>query len=531
MTDTRIRFSQAQKDLCDYFHSTRGYSLPDAEHLSENTPVFLKKLVSKLEDRSFDQSIRRLLCFHPINEFEPFLESIGLSPTKYKHLLPKNIIYLSDDPLLLENYHVLWSYGVPRIKIGRIYLESAEVFRYNEEVLLSKLKNYENFGISRAAIVKLVTCCPNLLVGEVNLNILRVYEKLSSLGVQFDLVIQCLSDRSKYNWSQVSEMLTFLDRMGFDKQALATLIKETPVFVFHESGKNIYLLVAILIKVGLKTHEILNLFVKNPHILIGNFVKFLGHSVNFLTEIGMELGDIASIISTHPQILGSSPCRSSDSVLCHLSLPRKSLIDMIKADPTKFTSLACTRSVDEPVNIDEQLFLKEKTEFLLKLGFAECSDEMAKVVSKFKGRGDKLQERFDCLVNSGLDYHDVVKMIKMAPPVLNQSTDVLIKKIDYLTNKLDYPLESLVDFPSFLCYSMDRVRLRFQMVSWVTDENGLLTNSRGATKKYGGKISLSYVLTLSEKSFLKYFVDMKPKGMKHYEMLKKSILGSKGIAN
>ncbi|XP_078153128.1 transcription termination factor MTEF18, mitochondrial-like [Carex rostrata] len=363
-------------------------------------------------------------------------------------------------------------------------------------------------------------------MGEVNLNILRVYEKLSSLGVQFELVIQCLSDRSKYNWSRVSEMLSFLDRLGFDKQALATLIKEMPVFVFHESGINIYLLVAILIKVGLKTDEILNLFVKNPHILIGNFVNILGHSVIFLTENGMELGDIGSIISAHPQILGSSPCRSSDSVLRHLSLPPKSLSDLIKANPTKFTSLACTRSVDEPVHIDEQLFLKAKTEFLIKLGFAECSDEMAKVVSKFRGRGDKLQERFDCLVNSDLDYHDVVKMIKMAPAVLNQSTDILIKKIDYLTNKLDYPLELLVDLPTFLCYNMDRARLRFGMVCWLTDEKGLVTNTRGATKRSGGKFALSYVLASSEKRFIIHFVDVKPKGMKHSEMLKKSILGS-----
>lgn len=43
----------------------------------------------------------------------------------------------------------------------------------------------------------------------------------------------------------------------------------------------------------LKTDEMLNLFVKNPHILIGYFVKNLGHSVIFLTEIGVELGDIA----------------------------------------------------------------------------------------------------------------------------------------------------------------------------------------------------------------------------------------------
>lgn len=521
-----IRFSQAQKDLCDYFHSTRGYAFPDADHISKNAPAFLHNLVSKLNnDGSFDQSISRLLRFHPINEFEPFFESIGLSPTKYKNLLPKSLIYLSDNPILLENYHVLCNYGVPRSKIGRIYLEAEEVFRHDEGVLMSKLRLYETNGLSKAAMVKLITCCPHILVGEVDINIIRVYEKLSNLGVEFVLVIQCLSDKSKYNWGQVSEMLTFLYRMGFDKQALATLIKKTPVFVFHESGKNIYLLVAILIKVGLKTDGILNLFVNNPHILIGKFVQNLGYSVIFLAEIGMEPGDIAQIISTNPQILGSSPCNSSDSVLHHLSLLPKSLSDMIKADPTKFTSLACTRNVAEPVHNKEDLFLKEKTEFLVKLGFAECSDEMAELSFKFRGRGDKLQERFDCLVNSGLDYHSVVKMIKMAPVVLNQSADVLIKKIGYLTTELHYPLESLVDFPMFLCYKMDRVRLRFEMVRWVTEEKGLMP------KRIGEKVALSSVLASSEKRFIKHFVDVNPEGRKHYAMLKKSILDSDGIAN
>jgi mTERF len=138
-------------------------------------------------------------------------------------------------------------------------------------------------------------------VGDVNVHVIRIYEKLRNLGAEFDLVIQCLSDKSAYNWSQVSEMLTFLYRTGFDKEDLATLIKETPVFVFHESGKNIYLLVAILIKVGLKADGILNLFVNNPHILIGKFVQILGYSVIFLSEIGMEPDDIAHIISNHPE--------------------------------------------------------------------------------------------------------------------------------------------------------------------------------------------------------------------------------------
>jgi hypothetical protein len=86
--------------------------------------------------------------------------------------------------------------------------------------------------------------------------------------------------------------------------------------------------------------------------------------------------------------------------LCQLGLLPKSLSDIIKADPTKFNSLACARSVAEPVHYTEDLFLKEKTEFLVKLDFVESLDEKAKLVTKL-GRGDKLQERFDCLVSSG----------------------------------------------------------------------------------------------------------------------------------
>jgi hypothetical protein len=46
----------------------------------------------------------------------------------------------------------------------------------------------------------------------------------------------------------------------------------------------------------------------------------------------------------------------------------------------------------------------EKTTFMLKLGYVENSEEMEELVKLFKGRGDQLQERLDCLVEAGLDF-------------------------------------------------------------------------------------------------------------------------------
>ncbi len=70
------------------------------------------------------RSIIHLLRYHPINEFEPFFEGMGLKPTEYVPLLPRNLMFLSDDELLLENYHVLCNNGIARNKIGKIYKEA-----------------------------------------------------------------------------------------------------------------------------------------------------------------------------------------------------------------------------------------------------------------------------------------------------------------------------------------------------------------------------------------------------------------------
>ncbi|EPS74257.1 hypothetical protein M569_00502, partial [Genlisea aurea] len=125
----RVVKSEAQSVLLDYFHSTRGLQFSDAENMSKNTPEFFDALTNRVfvcNDSEVSRSLIRFLRYHPVNEFEPFFESIGLKPSEYSSYLPRTLMFLNEDELLMENYTLLCNYGFPRNRIGRIYKEATE---------------------------------------------------------------------------------------------------------------------------------------------------------------------------------------------------------------------------------------------------------------------------------------------------------------------------------------------------------------------------------------------------------------------
>ncbi|CBI29073.3 unnamed protein product, partial [Vitis vinifera] len=379
---SRVVRTEAQDVLFDYLHCTRSFHLTDAEHMSKNSPHFLQKLLSKVEnEQDVARSLSKFLRYNPINEFEPFFESLGLAPSEISALLPRNLMFLSDDCVMIENYHVLCDYGIARSSIGRMYKEVQAIFRYELGLLGSKVRAYEGLGLSRSTVIKLVSCCPWLLVGGVNSQFVMVLKRVKGLGFESDWIGGYLSGKSSYNWKRMHDTIDFLEKVGYSEEQMVSLFKTNPELLFEGSGKKFY-------------------------------------AVGFLFEIGMKVEDIVSIVSSHVQLLK------------HL----------------------------------------EKTTFLLRLGYVENSDEMFKALKLFRGRGDQLQERFDCLVQAGLDCNVVSNMIKQAPSVLNQTKYVIEKKIDCLRNCLGYPLQSVVAFPSYLCYDIERINLRFSMYVWLRDK-------------------------------------------------------------
>lgn len=513
VTQKQRTTQSAQSALLEYLHGTRNYPFPDAEHISKNCPLYIKKLLNKVqveEEEEVVSSLSKLFHYHPVNEFEPFFESIGLTTSQIDVLLPRDLIYLKDDALLLENYHVLVDYGVSRGSIGKFYKSAIQVFNYDSGVLHSKLRCYEDVGLSDSSVIKVVVSCPSFLIGTVNQDFVEVLELLKSAGVEVTSIQGCLSEKCLYDWSRVLHLLSFICKMGCSKEELGKLMTNRPGLVFDGSGRIGVHLIVLLLKYGYTWKEIFSLLLQFPQLRAETFVNNLSQCVAFLTEIEMDNQDIGKIVREHAIVLGSCSLKKCSSIISLLNVGKKRLRHIIKEDPFQLKNWVRGLRVEPMPKSEEDESVTQKTEFFLNLGFRENSKKLKEALKKCKGKGSDLQERFDCFLKAGLDRKDIIAIIKESPQVLNQKEDVLTQKIDFLVNGLCYPISSLVAFPNYINHTIENVKLRYAMYSWLRD---------------GGKASptlaLSTILACSEKIFVASFVQRHPKGLEVWEGLKK----------
>ncbi|XP_019097790.1 PREDICTED: transcription termination factor MTEF18, mitochondrial-like [Camelina sativa] len=504
----------AEEAMLDYFYSTRGLQYMVAESMSKNSPLFIDNLLKKVDcvtPDNINQSITKYLRFHPVNEFEPFLESSGLMPIEYNHLVPSDKVFLDEEGFLLENHHVLCYSGVEPKKIGKIFKEAREVFGYETGVLASKIKAYEDLGFSRFVLSKLIVCSPRILVGNMNLELVKVLETLKAMGFDSDWVMENLSEEAPCEWSSVYRVLSLLRGICFDEDELCGLIRKCPRLIFENSGIWTVVLVGFETKLGSSRSELSSLFQKFQQIQVENCVTNLRNCFLFLKEIEMEDNEIHKVFRSHSWWLGSCKLKKTSSLLVNLKTGKGRLCQVIQDNPEEMKKWTMGSKILPLPSTDERTESKSmKTQFLCYLGYKENSKEMEKALERFCGRGSELRERFNVLVSLGFKVKDAKEMVKASPKILSQASDVLESKVNYLVKELGYPLSTLVDFPSCLKFTLQRMKLRFAMFSWL--------QARG---KVGPKIKVSTMLACSDKIFVSYFVNRHPDGSKHLEDLKK----------
>ncbi|XP_066330952.1 transcription termination factor MTEF18, mitochondrial-like [Miscanthus floridulus] len=549
MVDEEIRrmkkmrvFWTAQQTFMEYLHVTRGLSFSDAEHISKHSPAFVSKLLNQVKDAIEDpvegdeavfrskvktremrderatNALQRLFRYYPINEFEPFFESIGFKPSEYESFLPQDLMFLSDDETLLENYHVLCNYGVMRTKIGGIYRDAGEVFSFGDGVLASKLRAIEDLGFSKTTVIKLVTCCPAVLTRG-PLAELKIIKWLDDIGIQRDWIGQFLSIKKSYNWRKMVEVPQFFTELGFDKEGIGKLIRQRPDFLLDGSGKVLFRAVAIMLKAGSGKEDLFNLFMDFPDVQARSFARNIQSVILFLTGIDVSEEDIKKFVVANASMLGSARVKKANSILTYLNVGKKRLWKIIMEEPRELMKYALGLKVNRLPPCDRtEKSLKEKVIFLKNIGFEEGSDDMNKALKAFRGKGDELQDRFDFLVKIGFEPKDVSNMIKVAPQVLNQKIHVLESKISFLLNETSYPLSALVGYPAFLSFTIERTKARFLMYNWL-QERGLVPPN----------FALSTLLACSEKRFFNYLVLKHEKGPEVWEKLKKEVAADKSV--
>ncbi|MED6185406.1 hypothetical protein PIB30_056777 [Stylosanthes scabra] len=516
---------EAQAALLEYLHSTRSLQFLDADNMCKNSPFFLDDILRKvLQIKKIDpgangvkKSISRYLRYHPINEFEPFFESAGLKPFEYLHLLPRDLMFLHDDTLLMENYHTLCNYGVPRNKIGKIFKDAPQVFRYESGVLGSKFQSYEELGVAPSTLVKVISLSPMVLVGDVDLYFVKVLEKLNRLvgGEKCCTWIEeQLLDESNCNFGVMHELLCLLEKVYSDKKLLGEIITQHPSVVFEDSGVQTLSLIVFLVKLGLSLDQIAIVFVLFPQIGMLMFLSNLRKCFTFLSDIDMRAAEIGKIFQSHSLLMGSFTIKKCSSLLGSLNVGKKMVCKFVQDNPEGMKNWAVGKKIEPYPEEKKTKALKIeflKKEFLLSLGYEENSEGIKQAFKLFRGKGDELQERFNFIVDAGLDVKEVREMIKASPQILNQTTDMINMKIEFLLNE-GYPISSLVNFPSFLSYTLCRVKLRLSMYNWLRDHQVVHP-----------MLALSTIVACSEDIFLRLYVNRHPSGLQVWQDLKSEI--------
>ncbi|XP_019084485.1 PREDICTED: transcription termination factor MTEF18, mitochondrial-like [Camelina sativa] len=515
----------AQVAMFDYFYQTRGLQFLVAESMSKNAPVFNDNLLRKLDGCDVDddedeivRSITRFLLFHPVNEFEPFLESLGLKPSEFSHLVPCDKMFLNEDAFLLENYHVFWNYGIGREKMGKIFKEAREVFGFETGVLASKIKAYEeDLGFSRLFLSKLIVCSPSILIGNMDVELTKVMEMLKAIGFGVDWVTENLSEEVSYDWSSMHRCLSFLRDICVDENELNELIRKRPGLIFEDSGEWTLILAGFETKLGSSRSKLCSLFQKLPQSQsLGKCLINLRHCFLFLQDIEMEADEISKIFRLHSSWLGVTRLKQTSTLLLNLKGGKRRLCQVIQENPEEMKKWVMGLRVqplpDTSCKVDSKS-KRMKTQFLLDLGYKENSEDMERAHKSFRGKGSELRERFNVLVSLGFTEEVVKDMVKACPSILTQASDIIESKVNYLVNELGYPLSTLVTFPTCLKYTLQRMKLRYTMFSWL--------QARG---KADPKLALSTILVCSDKFFDTRFVNRHPDGPKHLEDLKKLLL-------
>ncbi|KAK7277125.1 hypothetical protein RIF29_18275 [Crotalaria pallida] len=522
----KLDLTQAQHVLTDYLHATRCLPYPYADQIAKNSSLSLSNLISNhlhsASSSSFTfRTLDKFLRYHPINEFEFFFESIGISYAKLHSLLPHNKFFFSEDASLLDAAVVLSEFGFPWEKLGLMYLESGGcVFRRSVVELKGRLCWFKRFGFCNDQVIGICLAFPFVFGGgggEEEEREDRFHGLLDDLKlVLLDYDLAGSAEGNAGSWYEVCRKIRVFYDLNGGKGKIGELIRLNKDVILGFGEEELVRTVKYFCRFGVKKEEVALLILRGPELLNLNLETPVVNVLKLLKHFRLSSEDLGDVRRDYAHVLGTIKMANLPNVMRALGL-HEWFFNKLKDGNHHLLVRYMTTYPNEDQDKDYRCGLEtirvsrtpthnmNKLNFLHSKGFGENALTM-NILHDLHGNSCELQERFDCLLNSGIELSKVCKMITLRPRILSQNPKSLQEKIDFIRQEMGNSVELLCTFPAFLCHDLEkRIKPRYRFHMWIK-EKGL------SEKNY----SLASMIATSNKNFVVRVCKMHPAAPKHW---------------
>lgn len=474
-----------------------------AEHIGKNSLFSLSTLIKKIDFSvsTFSRNFRKLLRYHPINEFEFFFESIGIDYNEVPGFLPPNKFFFSEDGTVLNAACALSGFGFPWNMLGKLYSEDVSIFSNSSAELTSRLSQFKEYGFSNLSVVGLCLAFPHLLSGEGKLggDIEALFDDFKRVFTEFNLG-SCVEGNVDACYEVCRKMRVFYD-LGCEKGKVGELMSRQKNLFLQCPQEVLVQKADYFSKFGTEKGEAGLLLLQSPEILNLDLETPVISVLGFLKHFGLSKGKLESVSQQYPHVLGRNKMVNLPHLMRALDLhdwflkmimsSHELLATYAISDPDEDMDKGYLNGLESIQSSRTPTHTMNKLNFMHGIGFGENALTI-KVLSHLHGTSSELQARFDCLLNRGIKFSKLCKMMRMTPKIMSQNPESLEQKVDFLCQDMGSSLQYLDIFPAFLCFNLEnRIKPRYRFHVWLI-ESGL------CAKGY----SIASLIATSEKSFV-----------------------------
>ncbi|PUZ72076.1 hypothetical protein GQ55_2G364200 [Panicum hallii var. hallii] len=498
----------ARAAVSEYLHSTRCLPSSHADSIVAHSPRSLLSFLAalpavpvSLPTAELPSLLRRHLSFHPLNELPFFLESIGAPAAAPPR---SDLMFLADHPTLLDAVAALAHFGFPWSRLGLLF--PAVLLDVPPDLISARLTALEArlHRLPRAAIIAACLTFPSLLERDLS----DCDPLVKDLGATFRGLGPDLGASNDIDaFSGVCRRMRMFYDAGAEIGSIGGLAGSSWRVFLELREKRIAERLWFFKDLGMPGKELGRFLLSNAKLFDHDFSDVVISVPEYLLRVGLVEDEVNAAIEKHPYVVGKNQLENLPRVLRAMKLEHRFLEKIsVGGENLRYLSPYFALEVDSYDAEVERAFLDgmakvkadkkaqhvdSKLEFLKSIGYGE-NEIATKVIPVLHSTKDFLQERFDYLLERGVEYTMLCRILTVFPKVLNQGKDMLNEKLNYLTEELGYSIEYLDCFPAFLCFDLEnRVKPRYTMLRWLR-EHGLLRK----------QLAPATVLANSEKRFI-----------------------------